>query len=76
MILTTAPSTELMRFYSTLSWTLSTSSPRALRSASTTAFAQDGRVFRIPGVSHWVNIDAPHRVNGALLQWLDGQEPH
>ena len=40
------------------------------------AYAEDGRVFRIPGVSHWVNIDAPHRVNGALLQWLDGQEPH
>lgn len=34
------------------------------------AYAEDLRVRRLDGVSHWVNVDAPEQVNEALLAFL------
>jgi pimeloyl-ACP methyl ester carboxylesterase len=35
----------------------------------------NAHVVRIPGASHWVQHDAPERVNEALLDWLAGRAP-
>ncbi|MCO4746662.1 MAG: alpha/beta hydrolase [Proteobacteria bacterium] len=39
------------------------------------AHAEDARVKRLDGISHWVNVDAAEDVNAALLSWLSGQDP-
>jgi len=36
----------------------------------TEAYCPDFRLERLPGVSHWVQQEAPERVNAILADWL------
>lgn len=40
----------------------------------TEAYVADFMLHRLPGVSHWVQQEAPERVNAILADWLDGGE--
>lgn len=40
--------------------------------AGTERFVPDLRVWRLPGVSHWVQQEAPAAVNAAMLEFLSG----
>ena len=41
----------------------------------TSDYVDDLTVRYLPGVSHWVQQDAPETVNEMLLTWLDGRDP-
>lgn len=41
----------------------------------TEALVEDLTVRRLPGVSHWVQQEAPGKVNAILEAWLGGEEP-
>jgi epoxide hydrolase 4 len=40
----------------------------------TSAFVPDFRLVRLPGVSHWVQQEAPEQVNAILHDWLEHDE--
>lgn len=39
----------------------------------TDAYVRDLTIHRLPGVSHWVQQEAPEKVNAILKDWLGGQ---
>ena len=36
---------------------------------------KNGRCVRLPGVSHWVQQEAPETVNAILAGWLNAPRP-
>ncbi|MEO1058331.1 MAG: alpha/beta fold hydrolase [Actinomycetota bacterium] len=58
-----------------LVWGLADHALRRETTDGTSEYVDDLTVRFLPGVSHWVQQEAPETVNQMLLAWLDGQDP-